>query len=108
MTISDYLNRKHLDKLFFWILYLRDTLSVVRDLVLWFLRTRELLLVRDSIIFELLKALIEFELIFLGCMKLAMARLSGGFIDQVVGAKLVEVTDEYIKGVTQEYKARRY
>lgn len=44
---------------------------------------------------------------YLGCMKLAMARLSGGLIDQVVGAKLVEVTDEYIKGVTQEYKRRR-
>jgi len=42
-----------------------------------------------------------------GSMKLAMARLSGGLVDQVMGSKLVEVTDDYIKEVIQEYKRRR-
>jgi aspartate aminotransferase len=42
-----------------------------------------------------------------GIMKLAMARLSGGIIDQVVGAKMTEVTDDYITGVVTEYKKRR-
>jgi len=42
-----------------------------------------------------------------GIMKLAMARLSGGNIDQVVGSKLVEVSDDYINSVIQEYRARR-
>jgi len=42
-----------------------------------------------------------------GVMKLAMARLSGGLIDQTVGSKLVGVPDEYLQGVVQEYKKRR-
>jgi len=47
------------------------------------------------------KALIQ------GVTKLAMARLSGGLIDQVVGSKLTEVPDEYITGVIDEYRSRR-
>jgi len=42
-----------------------------------------------------------------GVMKLAMSRLSGGIIDQAVGTKLTEVSDDYIKEVIQEYKQRR-
>jgi len=42
-----------------------------------------------------------------GAMKLSMARLSGGLIDQTVGSKLVEVSDDYIKEVIAEYKNRR-
>jgi len=42
-----------------------------------------------------------------GIMKLAMARLSGGFIDQAVGAALVNVPDSYLTRVTEEYKKRR-
>jgi len=42
-----------------------------------------------------------------GVLKLAMARLSGGLIDQVVGAKLTEVPAEYLTGVIAEYKKRR-
>jgi len=39
--------------------------------------------------------------------KMAMARLSGGFIDQIVGAKLTEVPDTYLSEVNEEYRHRR-
>lgn len=42
-----------------------------------------------------------------GALKFAMSRLSGGIIDQHVGAQLTKVPDEYIQGIQQEYKARR-
>ncbi len=42
-----------------------------------------------------------------GIMKIAQSRLSGGFIDQTVGAALVEVPDTYIQQVIAEYENRR-
>lgn len=41
------------------------------------------------------------------CLKFAMSRLSGGLIDQYVGAQLIHVSDEYIKNIQNEYKKRR-
>lgn len=40
-------------------------------------------------------------------MKIAQGRLSGGLIDQKVGAKLTEVPDQYIESVRVEYEKRR-
>lgn len=45
--------------------------------------------------------------IMAGSLKLAMARLSGGVIDQTVGAKLVDVEDGYFVEVIDEYRRRR-
>jgi aspartate aminotransferase len=42
-----------------------------------------------------------------GVTKMAQARLSGGIIDQAVGAKLNEVGDDYIESVQEEYRKRR-
>jgi len=42
-----------------------------------------------------------------GVLKLAMTRLSGGFIDQKVGAALTQVPESYVREVTAEYKRRR-
>lgn len=42
-----------------------------------------------------------------GVMKIAQSRLSGGIIDQMVGAKLTEVPQSYIDDVQLEYKKRR-
>lgn len=39
--------------------------------------------------------------------RIAMTRLSGGIIDQAVGAKLTEVPDSYISDVQKEYQNRR-
>lgn len=47
------------------------------------------------------------EDIMKGVMKIAQSRLSGGIIDQVVGAKLTEVPQSYIDDVQKEYKKRR-
>jgi len=42
-----------------------------------------------------------------GSLKFAMSRLSGGLIDQHIGAQLVHVPQEYIQGIQQEYRLRR-
>jgi len=42
-----------------------------------------------------------------GSLKFAMSRLSGGLIDQYVGARLVDVPEEYTKNMQTEYKKRR-
>jgi aspartate aminotransferase len=42
-----------------------------------------------------------------GIVKIAQSRLSGGIIDQTVGAKLTEVPDSYIDNVQKEYEKRR-
>lgn len=42
-----------------------------------------------------------------GTLKLAQGRLSGGIIDQMVGAKLTRVPKSYIEKVRQEYEKRR-
>jgi len=45
--------------------------------------------------------------ILAGVMKIAMSRLSGGLIDQAVGAALSQVPEEYFEEVHTEYKKRR-
>lgn len=42
-----------------------------------------------------------------GSLKFAMSRLSGGLIDQHVGAQLTKVSNEYIKEIQTEYRNRR-
>lgn len=45
--------------------------------------------------------------ILAGALKFAMSRLSGGLVDQYIGAQLTEVPDSYIENIRKEYKARR-
>lgn len=47
------------------------------------------------------------EEIIKGTIKLAQSRLSGGLIDQIIGSKLIEVENNYIEDVRQEYQKRR-
>ncbi|MBP9690617.1 pyridoxal phosphate-dependent aminotransferase [Candidatus Woesebacteria bacterium] len=42
-----------------------------------------------------------------GSLKFAMSRLSGGLIDQYIGAQLTHVPKEYITGIQEEYRRRR-
>lgn len=42
-----------------------------------------------------------------GALKFAMGRLSGGLVDQYIGAQLTKVPDSYISGIQQEYMLRR-
>jgi len=42
-----------------------------------------------------------------GSLKFAMSRLSGGLIDQYIGAQLTKVSDEYIQEIQKEYRKRR-
>lgn len=42
-----------------------------------------------------------------GVVKIAQSRLSGGIIDQLVGAALTEVPNQYMKDVNDEYEKRR-
>ncbi len=42
-----------------------------------------------------------------GALRFAMSRLSGGLIDQYVGAQLTKVSDKYIKDIQDEYRKRR-
>jgi aspartate aminotransferase len=47
------------------------------------------------------------EALMKGIMKIAQSRLSGGYIDQAVGAALVMVPDSYMQQVIAEYEKRR-
>lgn len=42
-----------------------------------------------------------------GIVKIAQSRLSGGIIDQLVGAKLTQVPQQYLTDVNKEYEKRR-
>jgi aspartate aminotransferase len=42
-----------------------------------------------------------------GVVKIAQSRLSAGIIDQLLGAKLTEVPDQYLTDVNKEYEKRR-
>lgn len=45
--------------------------------------------------------------LYSGCLKYAMGRLSGGLIDQYIGAQLTRVPKMYTKNIQQEYRRRR-
>jgi aspartate aminotransferase len=47
------------------------------------------------------------ESLMQGAIKIAQSRLSGGLIDQVIGAQLTKVSASYISAVQQEYQSRR-
>ena len=47
------------------------------------------------------------ESLLTGVTKIAMSRLSGGIIDQAVGAALTDIHEKYLNEVQEEYKKRR-